>query len=63
MVWGAISFHSRTPLVVICRNLTAQRYIDEVLRPVVLPFMSRHSGLTFQQDNAHPQTTRFYSLP
>ncbi|KFM76542.1 Transposable element Tc1 transposase, partial [Stegodyphus mimosarum] len=56
MVWSAISFHSRTPLVVIRRNLTPQRYIDEVLRPVVLPFMSRHSGLTFQQDNARLHT-------
>ncbi|KFM76205.1 Transposable element Tc1 transposase, partial [Stegodyphus mimosarum] len=56
MIWGAISFHSRTPLVVIRRNLTAQRYVDEVLRPVVLPFMSRHPGLIFQQDNARPHT-------
>ncbi|KFM71407.1 Transposable element Tcb2 transposase, partial [Stegodyphus mimosarum] len=56
MGWGAISFHSRTPLVVICRNLTAQRYVGEVLRPVVLPFMSRHHWLTFQQDNARPHT-------
>ena len=56
MVWGAISFHSRTPLVVIRRNLTAQQYVDEVLRLVALLFMSRHSGLTFQQDNASPHT-------
>ncbi|KFM60174.1 hypothetical protein X975_24545, partial [Stegodyphus mimosarum] len=56
MVWGAISFHRRTPLVVVRRNLTAQRYVDEVLRPVVLPFMSRRPGLTFQQDNARSHT-------
>ncbi|KFM74451.1 Transposable element Tcb2 transposase, partial [Stegodyphus mimosarum] len=56
MVWSAILFHSRTPLVVIRRNLTAQQYVDEVLRPVVLPFISRHHGLIFQQNNARPHT-------
>ncbi|KFM57593.1 Transposable element Tcb2 transposase, partial [Stegodyphus mimosarum] len=61
MVWGAISFHSRTPLVVFRRNLTAQRYVDEVIRPVVLPFMSRHPGLTFKQDNACPHTAHVSS--
>ena len=54
MVWDAISFHSRTPLVVIHRNLTAQQCVDEVLRPVRLPFMSRHPQLIYQQDNARP---------
>lgn len=58
MVWGAISFHSRTPLVVIRGTLTSQRYVDDILRPVVLPFISRHPGLTFQQDNARPHTAR-----
>ncbi|KFM68603.1 hypothetical protein X975_00208, partial [Stegodyphus mimosarum] len=49
MVRSAISFDSRTPLVVIRRNLTAQRYVDEVLRSIVLPFMSRHPRLTFSK--------------
>ncbi|KFM59944.1 Transposable element Tcb2 transposase, partial [Stegodyphus mimosarum] len=61
MVWGAISFHSRTPLVVIRRNLTAQRSVDEVLRPVVLPFMSCHPGLTFQQDNFRNNTAHVFT--
>ncbi|UYV72756.1 hypothetical protein LAZ67_10000543 [Cordylochernes scorpioides] len=51
MVWGAISFDSKIPLVVIPGTLTAQRYVDDILRPVVLPFHSHHPGLTFQQDN------------
>ncbi|UYV71393.1 hypothetical protein LAZ67_8002959 [Cordylochernes scorpioides] len=58
MVWGAISFDSRTPLVVIPGTLTAQRYVDDILRPVLLPFLSHHPGLTFQQDNARPHTAR-----
>ncbi|UYV63751.1 hypothetical protein LAZ67_2005502 [Cordylochernes scorpioides] len=58
MVWGAISFDSRTPLVVIPGTLRAQRYVDDILRPVLWPFLSRHPGLTFQQDNARPHTAR-----
>ncbi|UYV63904.1 hypothetical protein LAZ67_2005924 [Cordylochernes scorpioides] len=56
MVWGAISFDSRSPLVVIPGTLTAQRYVYDILRPVLLPFLSHHPGLTFQQDNARPHT-------
>ncbi|UYV72285.1 K02A2.6-like, partial [Cordylochernes scorpioides] len=58
MVWGAISFDSRTPLVVIPGTLTAQQYVDDILRPVLLPFLSHHPGLTFQQDNARSHTAR-----
>ncbi|KFM64197.1 Transposable element Tc3 transposase, partial [Stegodyphus mimosarum] len=53
---GCHFISGRIPLVVIRRNLTAQRYVGEVLRPVVLPLMSRHPRLTFQDDNAHPHT-------
>ena len=58
MVWGAISFDSRTPLVVIRRTLNAQRYRDDILRPVVLPFLLQYPGLVYQQDNARPHTAR-----
>ncbi|UYV61174.1 hypothetical protein LAZ67_1003709 [Cordylochernes scorpioides] len=58
MGWGAISFDSRNPLVVFPDTLTAQLYIDDILRPVSLPFLSHHPGLTFQQDNARPHTAR-----
>lgn len=55
MVWGAISTRHRTPLVIIERTLTAQRYIDHILRPVLMPFLAAHNDVTtFQQDNARP---------
>ncbi|GFV05708.1 transposable element Tcb2 transposase [Trichonephila clavipes] len=38
--------------------LKAQQYVDTILRLVVLPFMTRHPGASFQQDNAKPNTTR-----
>ncbi|GFV05139.1 uncharacterized protein TNCV_223531 [Trichonephila clavipes] len=37
MVWDGIGYHSRSPLVHIDCTLNSQRYIPEVLKPVVLP--------------------------
>lgn len=37
MVWGAITYGSRSPLVFIRGNMTAVRYIQEVVEPHVLP--------------------------
>ena len=45
-------FIVRFPLAVFHLNLTTQRYVDKVLTPVGLPFMSHHARLTFQQYNA-----------
>ncbi|GFW81011.1 transposable element Tcb1 transposase [Trichonephila clavipes] len=39
MVWGGIVYHSSTPLVRIPGTLNSQRYISEVLEPVVLPYL------------------------
>ncbi|GFY03030.1 transposable element Tcb1 transposase [Trichonephila clavipes] len=39
MVCGGIGYYSRTPLVRIAGNLNSQRYISEVLDPVVLPYI------------------------
>ncbi|GFT55139.1 transposable element Tcb1 transposase [Trichonephila clavipes] len=51
MVWGGIGYHSRTPLVRIARTLKSQRYISEVLEPVVLPYLQGLATAIFQQDN------------
>ncbi|GFX16081.1 transposable element Tc1 transposase [Trichonephila clavipes] len=58
MVWNVISFESRIPLVVIRGTLTTQRYVDDILRTVLLPFLLKSHGLIFQQDNARPHTAR-----
>lgn len=60
MVWGGISINGRTDLVVVPPpGMNAQRYIDEILRPHVLPLRERHGGrFILMQDNARPHTAR-----
>ncbi|GFW20032.1 transposable element Tcb1 transposase [Trichonephila clavipes] len=60
MVWGGIGYHSRTPLVRIAGTLNSQRYISEVLEPVVLPYLQGLATATFQQDNARPHVARIF---
>lgn len=62
VVWGAISFHSRSPLVVICASLTTQRFVDDILRPAALPCISRNPGLTFEQDNSRPNMAIVFTV-
>ncbi|GFU32919.1 transposable element Tcb1 transposase [Trichonephila clavipes] len=58
MVWGGIGYHSRTPLVRIAGTLNSQRYISEVLEPVVLPYLQGLATAIFQLDNARPHVAR-----
>ncbi|GFU14370.1 DDE_3 domain-containing protein [Trichonephila clavipes] len=39
-------------------TLTGQRYVDDILRPLVGPFLNGLPGAIFQQDNARPHTAR-----
>lgn len=61
MVWGGIRGENKSPLVIVMGNMTAQRYIDQVLRPVVLPFLQNHPGTLFQHDNAPAHSARAVS--
>ncbi|GFS76135.1 transposable element Tcb2 transposase [Trichonephila clavipes] len=58
MVWGAIAYNTRSPLVLICGTMIAQQYVHEILQPHVLPLMQRLLGAIFQQDNARLHTAR-----
>ncbi|GFV68953.1 transposable element Tcb2 transposase [Trichonephila clavipes] len=58
MVWGSIRYHSHTPLVRIAGTLNSQRYISEVLEPVVLPYIQGLATAIFQQNNAQPHVAR-----
>ena len=63
MLWGAISWGRRVQPVIFENNgrgrgrgVTAQRYIDEVLTPVVVPVFAGQRQMVYQHDNARPQT-------
>ncbi|GFT88478.1 transposable element Tcb2 transposase [Trichonephila clavipes] len=58
MVWGAISYNTRSSLVLINDTMTAQRYVHDILQLHVLSFMQRLPGVIFQQDNARSHTAR-----
>jgi transposase len=59
MVWGGITAHGRTQLVVVAGYLTGIRYRDEIVPPYVIPFIqAQANNVTFQQDNARPHVAR-----
>ena len=58
MVWAGICHHKKTELVTILGTLTAVRYCDEIIQPVVLPFLQQSHGTIFQQDNTRPHSAR-----
>lgn len=60
MVCGGIAYGRRTPLHVIHGNMNALKYRDEILAPLVVPFVHQHN-LTLQQDNARPHVARLCS--
>ncbi len=55
MVWGGISLDGR-PDVIGRGALTAVRYRDEVLQPIVRPFAGAGPDFILMQDNAHSQS-------
>ncbi|GFX59955.1 transposable element Tc1 transposase [Trichonephila clavipes] len=58
MVWGTGAYDSRSTLIVMRGALTAQRYVDDILRPHVGPILNGLPGTIFQQDNARPHAAR-----
>ncbi|GFY30122.1 transposable element Tcb1 transposase [Trichonephila clavipes] len=58
MVWGVIAYNTRSPLVLIRGTMTAQRYVQNILHPHVLPLMQRLPGASFQHGNARPHTAK-----
>ncbi|GFS84990.1 transposable element Tcb1 transposase [Trichonephila clavipes] len=58
MVWGAIAYNTRSPLVFIHGTMTVQRYVHNILQPHVLPLMQWFPEAIFQQVNVRPHTAR-----
>ncbi|GFX87742.1 hypothetical protein TNCV_2190191 [Trichonephila clavipes] len=59
---GGIGYHYCTPLVRIAGSVNSQRYIFEVLDPVVLPYLQGLGTAIFQQDNARPHVARIVRI-
>ncbi|KAL0190518.1 hypothetical protein M9458_013216, partial [Cirrhinus mrigala] len=57
MVWAGICCGQRTQVHCIDGILNAQRYHDEILRPIFVPFIHDHH-LMLQHDNARPHVAR-----
>ncbi|MES9884633.1 MAG: transposase [Sedimenticola sp.] len=58
MIWGGICHRAKTDVVTVAGNLNVVRYCDEIIRPVVVPFLRRRHAQIFQQDNARPHSAR-----
>lgn len=58
MVWGGISRSGATQLVTVNGNLTAVGYRDNIIGPVILPYLHQGNADVLQHDNARPHTAR-----
>lgn len=58
MVWGAIRFGWKSPLLIIDGNLTANRYMNTVLGAEVVPYVQQNNGAIFMHDNARPHVAQ-----
>ena len=60
MAWGCFSYDHKLDLKVVRQTLTGQRYIDDILEPIVYPHFRAHQAARplFQDDNARPHRAR-----
>ena len=56
MVWGGVSQHHWTELVVMAGNLNAVRYRLDIVLPHVVPYLQARPDTTLQHDNATSHT-------
>lgn len=54
MVWVGISHSGKTDLIIVNGNLTALRYLNDIVQPHVIPYTNGNGNHLFQQDNARP---------
>jgi hypothetical protein len=60
MVWGGISDVGKTNLKIVVGNLNDIRYRDEILAPIVLPFIRTHHFDHFSTTiNTHSSIAKF----
>ena len=56
IVWGCFSHDHKLDITVVRQTLTGQRYIDDILEPIVYSHFRAHQAarLIFQDGNARP---------
>ena len=60
---GRYTAHGKTDLVIVDGNLNSRCYIDEILRPVVVPYVQNMGqGALLQDDNARPHRARIVDV-
>ena len=52
MMWAGISMHTKTPIIRVQGRLTAMRYQNDIIRPVIIPHIAGNRGMILAQDNA-----------
>ncbi len=60
MVWAGVCYGQRTEVHFIDGILNAQRYREEILRPIFVPLIQDHQ-LMLQHENARPHVARIYT--
>jgi hypothetical protein len=63
MLLGGVYCAGKNNLIVRGQTLNVQRYCDDILRTVVVPFMRRNNRFDFQQDNARPDLRKVFTRP
>ncbi len=58
MVLVGISVRGKSEQIYVHGNLNIQRYIDQVLTPVVVPYIQNTRNITFMDDNAPSHRAR-----
>ena len=58
MIWGGVSFNTKTQCVQIRGNLNAARYRDEILNPVCIPHLRNNRRMALMHDGAPAHTAR-----
>ncbi|GFW68182.1 transposable element Tc1 transposase [Trichonephila clavipes] len=56
-LWSGVPFLLTAIWSSLKAHLLHNRYVDNILRTVLIPFLLQYRGLIFQQDNARPRTT------
>ncbi|GFV39232.1 transposable element Tcb1 transposase [Trichonephila clavipes] len=57
-VWRRTGQRSDAAFIVERHTAISQRYVDDILTPIVLPMLSSRPGAIYQQDNARPHAAR-----